>query len=82
MYGKYLSSNLLTNCFAVKYREAVIAKDWQSKLFGVIGNLINEANCKTLIVNGVEDHVHCFFGLKSTVSVSDLMKSVKAKSSK
>ena len=41
MYGKYLSSNLLTNCFAVKYREAVIAKDWQSKLFGVIGNLIN-----------------------------------------
>jgi len=50
--------------------------------FSVIGNLINERNCKTIIVNGVEDHVHCFIGLKPVVSVSELMKTVKAKSSK
>jgi putative transposase len=68
--------------FAVKYREAVIAKEWKSKLFGVIGNLINETGCKTIIVNGVEDHVHCFLGLKPVVSISELMKTVKAKSSK
>lgn len=68
--------------FAVKYREAVIEKDWRSELFGVIGNLINENGCKTIIVNGVEDHVHCFVGLKPAISVSDLMKAVKAKSSK
>ena len=49
---------------------------------GVIGNLINETKCKTIIVNGVEDHVHCFPGLKPVVSVSELMKTVKAKSSK
>ena len=72
----------LQTIFVVKYREAVIEKDWQSQLFGVIGNLINEANCKTLIVNGMEDHVHCFLGLKPVVSVSELMKTVKAKSSK
>ncbi|WP_140485447.1 IS200/IS605 family transposase [Flavobacterium sp. GSA192] len=68
--------------FAVKYREAIIADEWKSTLFGVIGNLINEAGCKTIIVNGVEDHVHCFLGLKPTVSISELMKTVKAKSSK
>ena len=68
--------------FAVKYRKAVINKEWKKKLFGVIGNLINEANCKTIIVNGVEDHVHCFAGLRLVVSVSELMKTVKAKSSK
>ena len=68
--------------FAVKYRNAVIDKKWASQLFGVIGNLINETNCKTIIVNGVEDHVHCFLGLKPVVSVSELMKTVKAKSSK
>lgn len=68
--------------FAVKYREAVIHKDWKSTLFGVIGNLINETNCKILIVNGVEDHVHCFIGLKPSISISELMKTVKAKSSK
>jgi putative transposase len=48
----------------------------------VIGNLINETGCKTIIVNGVEDHVHCFFTLKPTVTISDVMKSAKAKSSK
>jgi len=72
----------LQTVFAVKYREAVIEKSWRSELFGVIGNLINEANCKTIIVNGVEDHVHCFIALKPVVSVSELMKTVKAKSSK
>jgi len=68
--------------FAVKYRNAVLDKKWRSTLFGVIGNLINETGCKTLIVNGVEDHVHCFLGLKPVVSMSELMKTVKAKSSK
>ena len=72
----------LQTVFAVKYRNAVIKKEWRSKLLGVIGNLINEAGCKTIIVNGVEDHIHCFIGLKPVVSVSELMKTVKAKSSK
>ena len=68
--------------FAVKYRNAIIEQSWRPKLLGVIGNLINENNCKTIIVNGVNDHVHCFLGLKPVVSVSELMKAVKAKSSK
>ena len=68
--------------FAVKYRAAVLHKDWQHHIFGVIGNLINETGCKTIIVNGMEDHVHCFLGLKPVVSCSQLMKVVKAKSSK
>jgi putative transposase len=68
--------------FAVKYRKAVLDKEWRNQVFGVIGNLINETGCKNIIVNGVEDHVHCFLGLKPTVSVSELMKTVKAKSSK
>jgi putative transposase len=72
----------LQTVFAVKYRNAVLDKSWRGQLFGVIGNLINETNCKTIIVNGVADHVHCFLGLKPVVSISELMKSVKAKSSK
>ncbi len=68
--------------FAVKYREAVIDKSWRPELLAVIGNLINETDCKTIIVNGIEDHIHCFLGLKPKVSVSELMKGVKGKSSK
>jgi len=72
----------LQTIFAVKYRNAMLDKTWRSQVFGVIGNLINEANCKTIIVNGVEDHVHCLLGLRPVISVSELMKMVKAKSSK
>jgi putative transposase len=72
----------LQTVFAVKYRNAVIDKAWKETLLGVIGNLINETGCKTIIANGVEDHVHCFLGLKPVVSVSELMQTIKAKSSK
>jgi len=59
----------LQTVFAVKYRNAALNKAWRSKLFGVIGNLFNEANGKTIIINGVKDHVHCFIGLKPVVSI-------------
>jgi putative transposase len=72
----------LQTVFPVKYRAALLEKEWRSQVFAVIGNLINECECRTIIVNGVEDHVHCFIGLRPAVSVSDLMKTVKAKSSK
>lgn len=72
----------LHTVFAVKYRKALLNKEWRSSVLGVIGNLVNETGCKTLIVNGVEDHVHCLVGLRPVVSVSELLKTVKAKSSK
>ena len=72
----------IQSVWAVKYRDAVIDKKWKHTLMGVLGTLINETGCKTIIVNGIEDHVHCFFGLKPTVSISELMKAIKAKSSK
>jgi len=65
--------------FAVKYRDAIIRQEWRQTLLGLIGNRINETGCKTIIVNGVEDHVHCFVGLKPNLSISELMKAVKAK---
>ncbi|MBS1544436.1 MAG: IS200/IS605 family transposase [Bacteroidetes bacterium] len=68
--------------FTVKYRKALLDLSWRSTVFGVIANLVKEANCKPLIVNGTADHVHCLVGLKPAVSVSDLMRVVKAKSSK
>jgi putative transposase len=68
--------------FAVKFREAIIDKTWKPELLSVIGNLIKENDCKSFIVNGVEDHIHCLIGLRPRVSISELMQSVKAKSSK
>jgi len=68
--------------FPVKYRKAQIHQDWKKDLQGMIGQLINNTGCKTYTVNGMSDHMHCFFGLKPSNSISDVMKKVKAKSSK
>ena len=68
--------------FAVKYRKALLAKEWRDDIFNIIGNLVNETGCQSLIVNGIEDHVHCLFGLRPSVSISNVMQNIKAKSSK
>jgi len=73
---------LVQTVFPVKYWDAILEKSWRGELFSVIANLINETGCHTIIINGVEDHVHCFFGLKPSISVSEVMKNTKAKSSK
>lgn len=68
--------------FAVKYRESLLLPNIESEVREVIGALINETGCKNILVNGTPDHIHCFLGLKPTVSISELMKTVKSKSSK
>lgn len=68
--------------FAVSSNTALLNQEWRSSVFAVIGNLINESGGKTLIVNGVEDHVHCLLQLKPVTSIANLLKAVKAKSSK
>ena len=68
--------------FAVKYRNAAIEKSWKNELYSVIGQLITECGCKSMIINGVEDHIHCLIGLRPIILVSDLMQVVKGRSSK
>ena len=68
--------------FATKFRNAILSKHWRSSVFAVIGKVINETGCKTIKVNGVEDHVHCLLSLKPSISVSDLLKTIKSRSSK
>jgi hypothetical protein len=44
---------LVQTVFPVKYWEAILEKSWREELFSVIGNLINETGCHTMIINGV-----------------------------
>lgn len=68
--------------FAVKYRNAQLHSDWRKTLFGVIGNIVNQEGCKTITINGVNDHVHCFFIVKPDVSISKILQLIKGNSSK
>ncbi|MFZ5554315.1 MAG: IS200/IS605 family transposase [Bacteroidota bacterium] len=67
--------------FAVKYRENLLQKPWREELFKYISGIITNKGQKSIIVNGVGDHVHVFFGLKPSLSVSDLLRDIKNNSS-
>ncbi len=68
--------------FAVKGRENLIHKKWRDELHKYISGIIKGKDQKCIIVNGVADHIHCFIGLKPSMSISDLMRDVKNNSSK
>jgi len=68
--------------FAVKYRKAVLEREWRSHLFARMGTIINEKGCKTIIINGVEDHVHVFLIIKPSTSISKIAQMIKSSSSK
>ncbi len=68
--------------FAVKGRENVLDKKWREEVFRYMAGIIKNKGQKSIIVNGVSDHVHVFVGLKPAMSVSDLIRDVKNNSSR
>jgi putative transposase len=67
--------------FAVKGRENLLQKTWRVEVFKYISGIIKGKDQKPIIVNGVSDHVHVFFGLKPSMAVSDLLRDIKNNSS-
>lgn len=68
--------------FGVKSRARVLRKPWREEVFKYIAGIIEGKGCKAIIVNGVEDHVHCCIGIKPVVCISDLVRDVKNNSSR
>jgi putative transposase len=68
--------------FAVRYRQGLIHSDWQDSLYGYITGIVQQYGHKVLAINGMPDHVHLFFGMWPTQSLSELMKQVKGSSAK
>lgn len=63
--------------FAVKCRENLIDKSWRDELHKYMAGIIKGKAQKSIIVNGVADHIHCFIGLKPSMAISDLVRDIK-----
>jgi REP element-mobilizing transposase RayT len=50
-------------------------------LHAFLATMLREQDCETLIVNGVEDHVHALFALSRTHAIASVVKEVKRTSS-
>lgn len=68
--------------FAVKNRENLINTNWRDELYRYISGIIKSTNATSLAVGGWKDHVHVFFGMPVTVCIADIMRLIKANSSK
>jgi REP element-mobilizing transposase RayT len=66
--------------FAVKGRENQIKQTFRGDLFKVMSSMISELGHKSIIVNGMGDHVHCLVGLNPDIKLSDLVRDLKTKS--
>ena len=76
MAGTY-SQIYIQVVFAVKGRQNLLAKGWRDEIFKYISGIITNKGQKPIIVNGVDDHVHAFIGLKPSMALSDLVRDMK-----
>lgn len=68
--------------FAVKGRDNLISPTWKEELYKYITGIVTNKNQKLIAINGMPNHVHLLIGLKPDIALSDLIRDVKANSSK
>lgn len=80
MAGTY-SQIYLQIVFAVNGRANLLQNPWREEVFKYIAGIIKGKNQKSIIVNGVANHVHVFVGIKPSITISDLVRDMKNNSS-
>ena len=68
--------------FTVKGRENLIKNTNREELHKLITGIIKNRNQKLLSIFAMPDHVHLLIGIKPNISISDLVRDIKAGSSK
>ena len=67
--------------FSPLHREALLVDKIRPRVFEYMGGIIRALNNKSIIINGMNDHVHLLVGLNPNISISDTVKEVKRLSS-
>lgn len=81
MPGTY-SQLLLHVVFSTKERAPWITHDIAERLYPYIGGIVRAEKGVLCDIGGVEDHIHMYLRWRPDGSISDLMRTVKARSSK
>jgi putative transposase len=68
--------------FAVKYRNALIKREWKEELHKFMTGIFQENGHKILQINSMPDHIHILAGIRPNQSISSLIQNVKTESSK
>lgn len=68
--------------FAVYGRESLINREHKEELHKYITGIVTNKNQKLIAINSMPDHSHILIGLKPDMALSDLVRDIKASSSK
>ena len=68
--------------FAVKGRESLIPKQHKEALHQYITRIITHKNQTVIRINSMPDHLHILVGITPDIAISDLVRDIKANSSK
>jgi REP element-mobilizing transposase RayT len=63
--------------FGVKGRENLISIKWKDDLYKYIAGIIKGKGHKSIIINGMPDHIHTLIGMKPSVAIADLVRDIK-----
>ena len=67
--------------FSPKYRETLLNKKIRHEVFSYISGIITKRKHKSIIINGMQDHIHILFGANPNDKISDLVGCIKKESS-
>ena len=77
-----LAQILVHTIFSTKNRYPFLSdRSLRDQTHRYIGGILNRLNCQSIIVGGVEDHVHCLCSLSRISQPAELVKEVKRNSS-
>ena len=76
-------SQIYIHCvFAVKGRQNLISPKWKNELYKYITGIVTNEDQKLIAINGMPDHLHILIGLKPNKNISDIIRDIKANSSR
>jgi REP element-mobilizing transposase RayT len=79
----HTSGNILLHLiFSTQGRRPLIKPDFRPDLFAYLGGIIREIQGTALIINGTADHVHMLVRIRPAQSAAEIVRVVKANSSK
>lgn len=66
---------------APKFRDPLLKKQYRETIFKYMSGHLTNKGHKSIIINGVSDHLHILIGLNPTISISDLVRDLKRSAS-
>jgi putative transposase len=79
----HTSGNILLHLiFSTQGRRPLIKREFRPDLFAYLGGIVREMQATALIINGTADHVHMLLRIRPAQSAAEIVRVVKANSSK